>query len=129
VGRGLVAVLVAGAVFGAVYGSAASLGGLTVGTMGADSAQVTSCDADGVDASFEVGWGGAQPVISAVNVSGIADACLDHSIAVVLTAGGQPVGLGRTTVGVGVRNNNAAHVVLAPQPAAKVVDGIAIVIQ
>ena len=81
--RILLALAVGVALF-ATVAFAASLGGITPGTLGADTAVVSSCDADGVTLS----WGthltdhgeGDHPlggfVVASVTVGGIADACI-----------------------------------------------------
>jgi hypothetical protein len=95
--RLIVALLVGGAVFGTVFAVAASLGGITSSSLGADSAAVTSCDSDGVS----VEWGThvtdhgdtLHPYggffIHHFSVSGIAAECADKYVLVSLTTDGQ----------------------------------------
>jgi hypothetical protein len=95
--RLIVALLVAGGLFGTVFAVAASLGGITSSSLGADSAAVTSCDSDGVS----VEWGThvtdhgdvLHPYggffIHHFSVSGMAPACEGKYVLVSLTTDGQ----------------------------------------
>lgn len=96
--RRLVATLCAGSLAvatlagGLVLGSAATLG-LTDTTLSAGSASVSSCDRDGIDIRYALGWRG-QVTIERVTVAGIDDACVGLSVTVVMIVAGDPIELG-----------------------------------
>jgi hypothetical protein len=78
--RLIVALLVGGAVFGTVFAAAASLGGITSASLGADSAAVTSCDTDGVSVAFTTRVQDNPPIgpgfqVHEVVISGLNSAC------------------------------------------------------
>jgi hypothetical protein len=82
---GLVA---ATAVFGIVFASAASLGGITAQSLGADDSVVASCDTDGVSTAYVTVYtaaGTAGYKVDSVTVSGINNACDGKAIKVTLT--------------------------------------------
>ena len=75
--------LIAGtAVFAAVFGAAATLGGITTEDLGADSNTVASCDTGGVDTSYTVVYSGTEYEVTEVTVSNIAAACDGQDITV-----------------------------------------------
>ena len=85
--RFVVALMVGGIVFGAVFAVAASLG-VTSDTLGAGGASVVSCDTDGVTTSYTVGYDSSIPgyKVSTVSVSGIdGTACNGKTMKVTLT--------------------------------------------
>ena len=102
--RRTIAGVVAGVtVFGAVFASAASLGGITSGQVGADDAAVTSCDTDGVTTSYATSWdaGDDRYEVTSVTVSGIANACDGRTLSVSLldaVSNGNQIGSGSVTV-------------------------------
>jgi anti-sigma-K factor RskA len=101
VSRKLFAVIAALLVSGAVVAMAASLGGITSDNLGADSAAVATCDSDGVSTSYTTAYDATDGryEVSAVVVSGVANACDGKAIAVTLANGaGTSVGSGSTTV-------------------------------
>ena len=71
----------------AVFGMAASLGGVNSGGLGAEDAAVGSCDSDGVATSFGSGWDNADNryEMGSVTVSGVSDACDGKILKVALT--------------------------------------------
>lgn len=74
--------------FGAVMGSAASLGGITADGLGADDTIVASCDTDGVTTSYTTAYnttGTAGYKVATVTVGGLNNACDGDSIEVRLT--------------------------------------------
>jgi hypothetical protein len=78
--------LVAGtAVFAAVFGSAATLGGLTTESLGAQGTDVTACDSDGVSTSYTVAYSTTGYNVSKVLISGLDDACAGKSVSVTLS--------------------------------------------
>ena len=86
--RILIAVAVALAVFGATFAFAASLGGVTTGTVGDSATVVASCDTDGVNTSFSApAWdaGIAHYGVTTLSVTGINTACNGDTIKVTLT--------------------------------------------
>src|SRR5713226_7747822 len=105
------ALTVGAALFAITYGAAASLGGVTVGNMGADAAPVTSCDTDGVNVSLESFSedANAEPTLVGLLVNHIADACIGHRVVVIVADGGTSAA-GDGTVQAGTPGNNFAHV-------------------
>ena len=102
--RGTIAGIVAGVtVFGAVFASAASLGGITSGNVGADNAAVASCDTDGVTTAYTTAWDGGDDryEVTTVSVTGIASpACNGKTISVsLLDNAGNQLGSGSATIG------------------------------
>ncbi|MPZ72795.1 MAG: hypothetical protein GEU74_06110 [Nitriliruptorales bacterium] len=78
-------------VFGAVIGSAASLGGITTDGLGADAAIVAACDNDGVTTSYTTQYnatGSDGYKIKTVTVAGLANACDGNTIEVRLIGAG-----------------------------------------
>lgn len=74
--------------FGAVMGSAASLGGITAEGLGADDTIIASCDTDGVTTSYTTAYnttGSAGYKVATVSVAGLANACDGKAIEVRLT--------------------------------------------
>jgi hypothetical protein len=94
--RIIVALMVGGMVFGTVFAVAASLGGITSPSLGADSAAVTSCDDSGVS----VEWGTHMTIhgdanhplggfhIDNFSVGDIAAECAGKHVLVSLTTNG-----------------------------------------
>lgn len=77
--------------FGAVMGSAASLGGITADGLGAEAAVIASCDADGVTTAYTTTYnttGTAGYKVTTVTVAGLANACDGKAIEVRLTGAG-----------------------------------------
>lgn len=83
--------LVAGvgvAAFAASFASAASLGGVTPDTLGANSAAVSSCDADGITVDWTSVYVDATTdgyMLDKVDLGGIAAACAGKAYSVTLT--------------------------------------------
>ena len=76
------------AVFGAVFASAASLGGLNSGRLGADDSAVVACDTDGVEATYTTAYnttGSAGYKVKDIKLSGINNACDGADVQVTLT--------------------------------------------
>ena len=85
--RGAV-VLLGIAAFGLAAASAASLGGLTSSSLGADNGAVTSCDTDGVTIAYGTPAYDATSglyKVSTVTVGGIAVGCAGKTVAVTLS--------------------------------------------
>ena len=108
------------AVASAGYAAAATLGPLGSTSLGAGSANVTSCDSDGVQSDYTI----EEDVVTAVTISGIHANCLDGSLSVALTdAGGLAVGTASDVV-----EGPSLVLYVAPQPAAEEVTGIHVAI-
>ncbi len=91
--RPILLALIAGvAVFGAVFGMAASLGGLNSTQLGAEDSVVAACDSNGVSVSYTNTYnttGTAGYKVDDVTVSGIASpACDTQTLKVTLTGAG-----------------------------------------
>jgi len=98
--RALVAILVAGAVFGGVFAFAASL---TVNSdnLGAGNADVDSCDEDSVDASYTVAYDAAKDFwkVTHIVVSNVNVLCNGETLSATLTDGaGASIGTASATV-------------------------------
>jgi hypothetical protein len=125
------AVLLLGvAAFGLAAASAASLGGLTSSSLGADNGSVSSCDTNGVSIAYGApsyqasGANAGQYTVSTVSVTGIDVACNGKTIAVTLSdSGNASLGTGTATVAAG-----AASITLGTPANAKAIVGAAAVI-
>lgn len=111
--------------FGAVTASAATLGGLNSASIGADTTVVAACDNDGVNVSYDTAYDVAAKEyrVSAVNLSGIADACQDQAVTLTLANASAALGSASGTV-----SGTAQKLQLAAPVAAKAVTSAAIVI-
>jgi hypothetical protein len=125
--RNLIAVAVALVVFGGTFAFAASLGGVTTGTVGDSATVVASCDTDGVNTSFSApAWDSVSQHygVSTLSVSSINAACNGDTIDVTLTdSSGASLGEGTGTVAAG-----AASVTFPTPVASSSVEGIEVVI-
>jgi hypothetical protein len=125
--RTLIAVAVALAVIGGTFAFAASLGGVTTGTVGDSATVVASCDTDGVTTSFSApAWdsGLKHYGVSTLAVSGINAACNGDGIKVTLTdSSGASLGEATGTVASG-----AANLTFSPAVTSSAVQGIEVVI-
>lgn len=125
-GRRGAALLLGIAAFGVATASAASLGGITGESLGADTGTVSSCDTDGVGIAFTNTYDAASGTyrVGQVTVTGLAAACTGKSISVTLKdAGGASLGTGSTTVA-----GASQAVAIAPTAGASAVAGTAIVV-
>ncbi len=126
--RRIAVALVAGiGMFGVVGASAASLGGVTSASLGADVGVVASCDTDGVTLGYTNAYDAAAGLYktTTVNVTAINAACNGKSIRLTLTgAGGVNLGAGSGTVAAG-----AATIALTPTASAAAVTGAAVIIE
>jgi hypothetical protein len=77
---------------GLVVGSAATLG-LADTMLSAGSTSVSSCDPDGIDVRYQLGWRD-RATIERVTIAGIDEACLGLSVTVVMIVAGDPIELG-----------------------------------
>jgi hypothetical protein len=99
--RTIVAVLAALTVFAAVFASAANLGGLTSGQLGADDTTVAACDTNGVSTTYASSWDATDEryEVSSVTVSGIANTCDGQTLSVTLTnSTGTQIGSGTAAI-------------------------------
>jgi hypothetical protein len=124
--------LLAGAmVFSVVVGMAASLGGITSGSLGADDAVVAACDTNGVTTSYTTSYstsGTAGFHVGNVAVGGIADTCDGDTMSVTLTgAGGSSLGEQTATVPTGA-GTSASVSFAAANVLAESVTGVHVVI-
>ncbi|HEY8489843.1 MAG TPA: hypothetical protein VIO14_02505 [Dehalococcoidia bacterium] len=126
--RWILALVAGGVVGGAVFGAAATLGGITADTLSADSVAVLSCDTDGVTTSYTTAYEAAISAyeVDDLTVDGINAACNGYDLKVTLyTAGGASlaeqivVGIDATTEVLDFSTNNVD---------AEDVDGVAVVI-
>ena len=129
----MIAVILGILVFALVSASAAGLGTITTGQVGAETDVIATCDTTGVDVDFTTAWDSAASgfAVTEVLLSSLGDGaneCDGQSATVVVTVGGAEVGNGSATV-VGA----GATVTLSPATPgtlvdANLVDGIAIVV-
>ncbi len=125
--RGAVVLLGIGA-FGLAAASAASLGGLTTGSLGADNAAVASCDTDGVTLAYGTPTYDATSGVyrvSTATVSGIAAPCIGKTVYVTLAdSAGASLGGGSGTLASGT----SLTVTLSTSASAKAVTNAAVAI-
>lgn len=89
--RTLLAVLGGVLAFALVIGAAASLGGLTSTSLGANDSVVASCDTDGVTSSYSTVYNTTTAAgfkVNDVTVGGVASECADKSMTVTLSGAG-----------------------------------------
>jgi hypothetical protein len=124
--RLIIGLLVGTMVFGIVFAVAASLG-VTSNQLGAGSADVNSCDTNGVTTGYDASFLGGTYKVTEVNVTGVNDAACDgHTIGVTLVnSAGTSIGSGTATVTTGTTSYD---VVIAAQPAASAVEDVHVVI-
>jgi hypothetical protein len=130
--RLLIALAAAPVLAGATYGAAATLGGLQADQLGADDAQVESCDTNSVNASFETELLDNRWKVPTVTVSGIADLCIGQTLELFLTQGGTAIA-GTTASAViaddvASVDDNPTNLTITTPPLAEDVDDIHIVI-
>jgi hypothetical protein len=127
--RFVISVLAGLIVFAAVFAMAASLGGITSGTVGADTTTVAACDSNGVTAAYTVAWDATDKryEISTVTVGGVADACdgLTLSVSLTDTTGAQ---IGSGTLTIPTSGATSFGVTMAPEPSANATTGIHVAI-
>jgi hypothetical protein len=97
--RTVIAAVAAVAAFGAVSASAASLGGLTSGSLGADTKVVASCDTNGIGVDYVTTYntGAKEYLVSSVTLTGVDPLCLGQKVNITL---GDSAGVSLGTVGV-----------------------------
>jgi hypothetical protein len=125
--RGAVILLGIGA-FGLAAASAASLGGLTTGSLGADNAAVQSCDTDGVTLAYGTPAYDATSGVYTVNsatVSGIAAGCVGKTVYLTLADSANASLGGGSQV---LASGTSVTITLATPASAKAVENAAVAI-
>jgi hypothetical protein len=115
-----------GVTAGLTAASAASLGGVTAQSLGADVQTVASCDTDGVAVAYSNAYDTAtgRYLTNGVTVSGIAPLCVGKNISVTLkNATSASLGAGTIVVAGATQT-----IVIAPGADASLVTGVAIAI-
>ena len=126
--RMAIAILAGLATLGITQASAASLGGITSTSYGADVGVVASCDTDGVSLAYTNTYDATLGRYQAttVTVSGIAAACASKALALTLKdSAGAVLGTGS---GASISGTSAAVAIAAPGANANAVTGAAVVI-
>ena len=127
--RLLIAILAGITVFASVFAMAASLGGITGSTVGADNTTVASCDTDGVTTSYATSWDTTDKryEVTSVTVAAVNDACDGKTLNVSLTdASGAQIGAGTLAIPTSVATSHA--VTLTTASSAKLTEGVHVVI-
>lgn len=125
--RLFIAVVAGLVVFGGTFAFAATLGSVTTGSVGANSAVVASCDTDGVTTSYGApAWSATNKryEVSSISVTAVNVACNGATIKVTLKDSSN-VQLGEAT---GTVAAGAASLTLASGVAASSVSGVDVVI-
>jgi hypothetical protein len=124
----IIGLIGATAVFAAVFGAAASLGGITTEDLGADNTSVVSCDTDGVTTSYAVAYDGTAGgyKVSSVTVSGIASTCEGQKLNVAVQTGATATSGTEATIGVGETSKTVSF---GSGPLAEDVTGVHVAIQ
>lgn len=127
--RVLISILAGLIVFAGVLAMAASLGGITSTTVGADNTVVASCDTNGVTTSYATGWDATDEryEITSVTVGGVNDACDGQTLSVSLTdSTGAQIGSGSLSIPTSVATSHT--VTMSPAPSAKLTEGVHVLI-
>lgn len=124
--RTMVAAVAAVAACGLVAASAASLGGITQGDLGADYSVVASCDTDGLVANWDPTYAATIPdyAVGDVDLSGVAAGCTGQNLKVTLTDASDASLAEEVTTVTGASQT----VAFAPVVDAELVEGISITI-
>lgn len=127
--RIFIAILAGLVVFGGVFAFAATLGGISTATIGANNSAVTACDTDGVTATYTSAWDATDKryEISSATVSGVADTCDGQTMKVALTdsAGDQ---LSEGTLSIPTSGATSFNVSLGASVAATAASGVHVII-
>jgi hypothetical protein len=127
--RTVLALMVSLMVFGSLYAMAASLGGISSDSVGADSTVVASCDTNGVTTAYVTGWDATDEryEITSVTVGGVADTCDGRTMSVNLTdPTGAQIGSGTLVIPTSVATSFA--VALSTAASAELTEGVSILI-
>ncbi|MGI9578348.1 MAG: hypothetical protein ACR2OH_09130 [Microthrixaceae bacterium] len=113
---------------GLVVASAATLGGINSGDVGADFSAVASCDSDGIAVNWDPTYDASFPnySIGDVDITGIAAACAGQNVKVELTGAGNAA-LGEE-VDLAAVTSPAYSVSFSTPVDAELVEGIAVTI-
>jgi len=124
----LVAVLAGVSIAGIMGASAATLGGLTSSSVGADNSVVAACDADGIAISYTTSYNATaqEYQVTAVNFTGVNALCDAKAASVSLRNGA--TNLGTTNSASITVAANAFSITLASPVAASAVDGVSLII-
>lgn len=108
--------------------AAASLGGLSGGSLGADDQVIASCDTDGISSSYTTAYDAAAQEyrVTGVNFAGVNPACNAKAASVSLRNG--TTNLGTTTASSITVSGNAFAMTLAAPVTAESVNGLSLVI-
>lgn len=79
-----IGVIAAVGIFAAVFGAAATLGGINSDNLGADTSSVASCDTDGIDVGWVTDFDATDFTVTSINLSGIAVECEGQTVSVAL---------------------------------------------
>lgn len=114
--------------FATVFGAAATLGGITSDTVGADDTLVASCDTDGVSTAYTTVWDATDVryEVSTVTVSGVSDTCDGLNLRVSLTDGTTQLGTG--TVAIPTSAATSFPVTVTPNTSAENTTGVHVAI-
>ncbi|HSB85767.1 MAG TPA: hypothetical protein VLD86_05630 [Ilumatobacteraceae bacterium] len=124
----IVAVLGGVLSMGVVGASAATLGGLTGGGLGADDQIVAACDADGITVGYTTAYGAAAQTyqVTGVNFTGVNAACNGKTASVSLRNGA--TNLGTTSVASITVAASAFSITLGSPVTASSVNGLSLII-
>ena len=118
--RKMLAVLSGLLVFGLVSAAAATLGGLTVRSLGAESEVVASCDNDGITVDWGITLQGVEYVVDSVELSDVAAACDGLNVEVTIFDGDSPNNVLATVAGVADDSGSLSLALGSPQPASEI---------
>jgi len=118
--RKMLAVLSGLLVFGLVSAAAATLGGLTVRSLGAESEVVASCDNDGIAVDWGITLQGVEYVVDSVELSDVAAACDGLNVEVTIFDGDSPNNVLATVSGVADDSGSLSLALGSPQPASEI---------
>lgn len=118
--RKMLAVLAGLLVFGLVSAAAATLGGLTVRSLGAESEVVASCDNDGIAVDWGITLQGVEYVVDSVELSDVAAACDGLNVEVTVFDGDSPNNVLATVSGVADDSGSLSLALGSPQPASEI---------
>jgi hypothetical protein len=127
--RVLIAILAGFIVFAGVFALAASLGGITSTSVGADDTVVASCDSNGVTTSYATGWDATDEryEITSVTVGGVSDTCDGQTLSVTLTdSTGAQIGSGSVAIPTSAATSHV--VTLSAAASAKLTEGVHVLI-
>ena len=127
--RVLFSILACLVVFAAVLAMAASLGGITTATVGADDAVVASCDTNGVTAGYATGWDATDEryEITSATIGGVSDTCDGQTLSVSLTdSTGAQIGSGTLAIPTSAATSHT--VTMSPAPSAELTEGVHVLI-